>query len=213
MVSVPIPTFVPQDAWYNLTVGAFTPSVANPIPAKSYLQPALQAGVLVNGLVGSFDGALIYLAGLVTELDGGQKWLLWNTNSLEVDDGVNTFNPFAVTSTPGRWLNAFSGTQIAAQVQATQIIPAGGSSAIAAATTSIVNVFVKGGAGTKTLVLPVAAFNGQTFNVKDANGIAGVSPITVTAASIDGRTSDVIAVNYGSQSYVWNATEWSIAGG
>lgn len=61
-----------------------------------------------------------------------------------------------------------------------------------------------------SVILP-ASPTGTIFVVKDASGAAGTNPITVTASTtIDGAASFVINVGYGSNTFVFNGTEWNI---
>ena len=61
-----------------------------------------------------------------------------------------------------------------------------------------------------SVVLPVSPA-GTIFVVKDASGAASTNPITVTASTtIDGAASFVINVDYGSNTFVFNGTEWNI---
>ncbi len=211
MTAPPLPTFVPQDAWYNLTVGNVTPSVADPVPDITFLQPYDTPLGEVDGLIGPFDGATVILAGLVSELDGGQKWLMWDAASLTVDDGVNVFCPYANSATPGRWFNIGAPTQGAGVVIATQFIVAGTADTVTAARAPLVQVFVKTRVdpGETTVALPGATFTGQTISVKDAQGDAGTYNVVVTAPSIDGQTEFRFYANYQSQNFMWNGTEWS----
>jgi hypothetical protein len=66
-------------------------------------------------------------------------------------------------------------------------------------------------AGPATIRLPVSVV-GKVFVVKDCDGDAATNPITITAigSTIDGSASATINVNYGSLSFVFNGTEWSI---
>ncbi len=212
MVSVPIPTFVPQDAWYALTAGDLNPNIADSVPIGADLLPALDSSnTLQDGIVGSLDGGVIYLAGLVTQLDGGQGWFMWSSASMAVSNGTTVFCPFTDPTVPGRWLSTGSPASGPGVVQVNQIIEAGGTKAILASTAPVINVFVKGRsvAGTTTLTLPGSTFEGQTVNVKDANGDAGTDNIIVTGA-IDGDVSDTLVSNYAARSYIWNTTEWSV---
>ena len=65
-------------------------------------------------------------------------------------------------------------------------------------------------AGAASIVLPVSP-TGTTFVVKDASGLASSNPITVTASTtIDGAASFVLNIDYGSNTFVFNGTEWNI---
>lgn len=65
-------------------------------------------------------------------------------------------------------------------------------------------------AGPSSLVFPVSSA-GTVYIVKDTSGAAAVNPITITAATtIDGAPAAVINTNYGSLTFVFNGTEWSI---
>lgn len=208
MTAPPLPTFVPQDAWYNITTGNFNPSVADPVPDASYLQPS---GGL-DGLEGPLDGAVIMLAGIDSELDGGQKWLMWNATSLAADDGENVFCPFVDTSTPGRWVPIGAAVSGPGQIQSVQSIQAGQSTSIAASTATFVQVFVTGvrlANIATTLALPASTFLGQTFSVKDALGDSATYNVIVTAPAIDGQSSFTFYSNYQGQNFTWNGTEYS----
>jgi hypothetical protein len=66
-------------------------------------------------------------------------------------------------------------------------------------------------AGPASIVLPTSVV-GKIFVVKDCDGDASTNPITITAtgSTIDGSASATIDVNYGSLTFVFNGTEWSI---
>lgn len=194
MTSVPLPTFVPQDAWYALTTGNTQPSIADSVPNYSFLSPVNGQ----DGLVGSLDGGLVYVAGSLTELDGGQQWLMWSATSTALANGSTVFNPYVVTGTPGRWLT----TQIAAQT-ASQIVTSGSSVFVAPSFDGVINVAVNKTVGSATtLILPAAPLDQQEIRVFDAKGDAGTNPITITYNS---STLAVIAVNGGSLRLVWFA--------
>lgn len=208
MTAPPLPTFVPQDAWYTITTGNINPSVADPVPNVTYLQPSNGN----DGLVGPLDGAIIMLAGLSLEYDGGQKWLMWVEGSLIADDGVNTFCPFVDTSTPGRWRNIGAPTQGPGIVVTNESFNAGESSSILASISPFINCFViqRTVDDVTTLALPAATFYGQAVMVKDAVGDATTWPITVTAPSIDGSTTFVLGTDYAEIKFVWNGLGWSV---
>jgi hypothetical protein len=211
MTAPPLPTFIPQDQWYNLTTGQINPSEADTVPNITFLRPSSSPQGMIDGVVGSADGDLIYLAGVVSQLDGGQKFLMWVAASMQVDDGLNVFNPFAIVTKHGRWVSVQPTVQ--GNIAAAQIILAGGSKIIASSTANSIRVFVKGRsvAGTSTLSLPTSTFLGQSITVQDSNGDAGTNNIIVVAASINGDVSDTLAANYAARTYTWNSTEWSIS--
>lgn len=91
--------FVPGAQWVNLVSGSLSISSAIAVPDVTFLRPA--AGN--NGVVGPQTGAVVFLAGLAEVKDGGQRVLIWDDNSVLADNGVNVFNPWVVTGTPGRW--------------------------------------------------------------------------------------------------------------
>lgn len=64
--------------------------------------------------------------------------------------------------------------------------------------------------GPSSIILP-ASPTGTVLVIKDSDGDASLNPITITAASatIDGAPSFVIDVNYGSNTFVFNGTEWN----
>lgn len=209
----PLPVFVPQAQWYTLESGNINPSIAGTVPNITYLQPSSTPQGDVDGLTGALDGMVIYLAGLSSELDGGQKWLMWVAASMQVDDGVNVFTPWADPTTPGRWVNTGTPQTGPGAVVSTQIILAGGTKVVAPTTTPYVNVFILGRdtSGDTTLDLPGSTFLSQSITVKDANGDAGTNNIIVVAPSIDGAASDTLTNDYQERAYVWNGSEWSVS--
>lgn len=213
MTAPPLPTFIPQDAWYTLTTGNINPSEADSVPDITYLHPSSTPQGPVDGLVGSLDGAVIYLAGLASELDGGQKWLMWRAASMQVDDGVNTFCPFADATKPGRWINTGTPQSGPGAITTVQGVVAGADGEIASAVTQFITVFVKVRIAPlpMNLALPGSTFLGQQITVKDAEGDAGTYPITVGAPSIDGSPTDVLGTDYQERTYTWNGTEWSMS--
>ena len=66
-------------------------------------------------------------------------------------------------------------------------------------------------AGPATIRLPTSVV-GKVYVVKDCDGDAAINPITITAigSTIDGSASAIINTNYGSLSFVFNGSEWSI---
>jgi hypothetical protein len=66
-------------------------------------------------------------------------------------------------------------------------------------------------AGPASIILPTSVV-GKVFVVKDCDGDAHANPITITAtgSTIDGSAAATINVNYGSLTFVFNGTEWSI---
>lgn len=66
--------------------------------------------------------------------------------------------------------------------------------------------------GTTNVILPPAPSAGETFVVKDIDGIAATSPITVEGSgdTIDGSASKEIASNYGSMTLIYGPIEWNI---
>ena len=74
-------------------------------------------------------------------------------------------------------------------------------------------VIINKSAGSATTVNVYASPSlGQSLTVKDGRGDAGTNNITVTpfASNIDGASTFVINVNYGSIDIVWNGTNWSL---
>jgi hypothetical protein len=213
MTTPPLPTFIPQDEWYNLTTGQINPSVASTVPNITYLQPASTVLGLVDGLTGALDTMIIYLAGLSSALDGGQKFLMWVAASMQADDGVNTFNPWADPTTPGRWINTGTPQAGPGATVSVQTIEAGGTKDISPTVTAFVTVYIQGRStsGATTLNLPGSTFLGQAITVKDVNGDAGTDNIIVVAASIDGAASDTLTNDFQERGYSWNGTEWSIS--
>lgn len=82
-------------------------------------------------------------------------------------------------------------------------------------TALVTDVVIACSAGGITINLPAAATagSGKTFTVKDLNGNAGTSNITLDAdgtETIDGTTTKLINTNYGSVTLVTNGTTWMI---
>lgn len=212
MAAPPLPVFAPQAAWYRLTFGSINPSLADTVPNITYLHPFTDSGgTLQDGLVGGLDEAIIFLAGTVTARDGGQKFLMWDADSVAADNGTTVFNPFVVTGTPGRWIYVDLEVDAVSEI-ATQTITAGGTKTVTSSTALIVHVFIKGRStpGATTLNLPAAPVLGQTFVVKDSNGDAGASNIIVDAVSLDSASTSTITTDYGAKSYTWNGTEYGV---
>jgi hypothetical protein len=208
MTAPPIPTFVPQDAWYGLTLGQINPSEADSVPNRTYLAPSGTA----NGLIGSLDGAIIYLAGGVVELDGGQRWLMWVAGSFALADNVNVFNPWAVPGTAGRWVN----TQTAQTSAGGQFVTGGSTYTVQPPPGGVVTTYVivnKVFGSPTTLLMPTAVQVGQwqEFVIKDGKRDADVNPITIdgNGGTIDGLARIAIAVAGGSITLVWNGVEYN----
>lgn len=212
MTTVPIPTFVPQDSWYQLTTGNVNPSVADSVPDISYLRPMTTALGDVDGLVGPLDGAYVALAGTDTTFDGGQTWLVWVDNSLLADNGTTVFCPFVDTGTPGRWQALANPSAPTGPTVDVQYFEAGADYTIAARSAPFIQAFVRGArvANVVTnLTLPASTFPGQVVAVKDALGDATTYNINAVAPSIDGQPTFTLYTNYQGQNFTWNGTEWS----
>jgi hypothetical protein len=203
----PIPTFVPQDAWYALTAGNYNPSEANSVPNATYLSPANGQ----NGLIGSLDGGLIYLRGNVNDLDGGQQWLMWIAASMLAADQTTVFNPWVALGVPGRWIAT---TQSAAQMgPGGQVVVTGGAAAVAISTFSPVNVIVKLSAPAPvTVYLPSAPRLWQEFRVIDGYGIVDPNFITVNGNGqlISGLPARLITPGGGPLRVVWGGTQYNL---
>lgn len=66
--------------------------------------------------------------------------------------------------------------------------------------------------GATTVNLPTSPTTGRTLTVKDGKGDAATNNITVTpaAGNIDGSSTFVINVNYQSNDFVYNGTQWNV---
>lgn len=91
--------FIPGAQWVNLVSGSLSISSAISVPNVAFLRPARGN----NGIVGPQEGAVIFLDGIATPRDGGQRALIWDATSVVADDGVGNFNPWVIAGTPGRW--------------------------------------------------------------------------------------------------------------
>lgn len=202
---VPIPTVAPQDEWFTLTVGQINPSFIATVSAASYLSPS----GATNGLIGTIDSGLIYLAGTNSPLDRGQKWLLWKADSFALADGENVFNPHVTPGIAGRWIATNIGLNPAGGV----IVTSNALATLPAMQTSVVNVIVnKTIAGPTAIVLPGLGNvqQWQEFRVKDGKRDAGTNPITIAATGmlLDGAASFVIAVDNGYARFVCDGAEY-----
>ena len=209
MSAPPLPTFIPQDAWYSLTTGGVNPSEAASVPNVTYLRPSSTPQGGIDGLIGSLDGALVYLAGTNTELDGGQKWLMWIAGSMAPDDGGTVFNPHTDLTKPGRWVS--TGPNSANPLTSAQRITAGGVKSIASSTTPKNDVFIRGRStsGATTLNLPGTTFAGQTFTIF-TDSDTDTNHVTVQTG-INGMASDTLTSPYQSRAYTWTGTSWAIS--
>jgi hypothetical protein len=95
-------TFVPGTTWQRLTSGGVQVTPLLTVPNATYLAPS--GGH--DGLAGTTDSEVIYLAGTATKLDGGQQFLLWDSTSITPAAGTSVYNPWVITGTPGRWKSA-----------------------------------------------------------------------------------------------------------
>jgi len=203
----PVSTFIPQDPWYNLTVGQLVVSVATTIPNVGYLE--YNATTQIGGIVGPVDGTVAFLAGTNTELDGGQKWLMWVAASLATPDNINIFCPFVSTSTPGRWIS----TALSQSLASVQVVTSGTSIAVAPSSAPAVDVIINlTTPAAVTVTLPANPGLGQEFWIKDGSGTSQTYNITVQGVSvkIDGANNFVIASPYGSAVFVWNGTQFNV---
>jgi hypothetical protein len=209
MTAPPIPTVAPQDAWYELTVGNVNPSAADTVPNVTYIQPTGDQ----SGLIGSLDGEIIYLAGLNSRLDGGQKFLMWDEASLAVQDLVNVFNPWPISTPgiPGRWIS----TNILQNASGGQIIVSGTTVDILPSTLLITNVVVNKSVGSPTtLNMPSLVAQWQEFVIVDGKGDASINPITIssTLIPINGGTSYVIVNDGGTVRFTFDGSQFRVTG-
>jgi hypothetical protein len=209
MTAPPVPTVAAQDAWYELVVGNVNPSAADTVPNVTYLQPTGDQ----PGLTGSLDGEIIYLAGLNSRLDGGQKFLMWDEASLAVQDLVYIFNPWPLSTPgiPGRWIS----TNILQSASGGQIIISGTTVDILPSALLITNVIVnKTIASPTTLNMPTLIAQWQEYVVIDGKGDASVNPITISSPSIliNGATSYVIATDGGTVRLTFDGSQFRVTG-
>lgn len=62
------------------------------------------------------DGAIFFLSGYHTIADGGQGFLAWDSDSVELDDGGFCFRPDAIApSAPGRYIRMFQESELDAR--------------------------------------------------------------------------------------------------
>jgi hypothetical protein len=209
MTAPPVPTVAAQDAWYELTVGNVNPSAADTVPNVTYIQPVGDQ----PGLIGGLDGEIIYLAGLNSRLDGGQKFLMWDEASLAVQDLVNIYNPWPVATPgiPGRWIS----TNILQNSSGGQIVVAGATVDIFPSTLLITNIVVNKIDGSPTtLNMPTLVAQWQEFVIVDGKGDASINPITIssTLIPINGTTSYVIVNNGGTVRFTFDGSQFRVTG-
>ncbi len=87
---------------------------------------------------------------------------------------------------------------------------------VASGTTSIFNItnniFNAITAATTGVILPTSPILGQQHIIKDIDGVAGTSPITVNGNgnTIDGSTTLVLSSDYEASTLIFGPTEWNI---
>jgi hypothetical protein len=209
MTAPPVPTVAAQDAWYELTVGNINPSAADTVPNITYIQPVGDQ----PGLVGSLDGEIIYLAGIAARLDGGQKFLMWDEASLAIQDLVNIFNPWPVSTPgiPGRWIS----TNILQNASGGQIVVDGATVDILPSNVLITNVVVNKSVGSPTtLNMPTLVAQWQEFVIVDGKGDASINPITIssTLIPINGSASYVIASDGATVRFTFDGSQFRVTG-
>jgi hypothetical protein len=209
MTAPPVPTVAPQDAWYELTVGNVNPSAADTVPNVTYIQPTGEQ----PGLVGSLDGEIVYLAGLHARLDGGQKFLMWDEASLAVQDLVNIFNPWPLSTPgiPGRWIS----TNILQNASGGQVIVAGTNIDILPTNILVNNILVNKTVGSPTtLNMPTLVGQWQEFVIIDGKGDASINPITISSPviPINGTTSYVIVNDGGTARFTFDGSQFRVIG-
>lgn len=209
MTAPPVPTAVPQDAWYELTTGNVNPSAADTVPNITYLAPTGDQA----GLVGSLDGEIIYLAGTSTKLDGGQKFLMWEEDSLAVQDLVTVFNPWPVATPgiPGRWISVGVGAVVAGG----QIIVTGTTVAVLPSNAPVNNIVVNKTVGSPTtLLMPTQVGQWQEFIIIDGKGDASINPITIdgNGVTIGGLASFVIVNDNGTVRLTFDGSQYRVTG-
>lgn len=209
MPTPPVPVDAPQTSWYELTVGAINPSAADTVPNVSYIQPTGEA----PGLLGSLDGEIIYLAGMTSRLDGGQKFLMWDEASLAVQDLITVYNPWPLSTpgVPGRWIS----TNVLQNASGGQIIISGTTVDILPSTLLIANIVVNKTIGSPTtLNMPTLVAQWQEFVIVDGKGDAATNPITIASATIpiNGTTSYVIASDGGTVRFTFDGNQFRVTG-
>lgn len=83
--------------------------------------------------------------------------------------------------------------------------------AVTVAKTDYIIIVNKSSGAATTVNLPSSPVTGQPFRIKDGKGDAATNNITITPASgtIDGMSTYVLDINYGSIDVVYNGTEWN----
>ena len=153
----------------------------------------------VNGSIAIYDGTTgkLITDSLLTVTSGGNLTIAGNT--LISGDLTVLGNIFGNTLTVNNIIN--SGTVINSLVASTGI------------TFTIGNQYFNSiGSGTTIVNMPPIPASGVTYVIKDADGVAGTTPITVSGNgnTIDGSGTQDIATNYGSFTLIFGITEWNI---
>ena len=109
--------------------------------------------------------------------------------------------------------NSYSGTSTwtGSFILPTRVVIASGAVTVSATTDYIVEVDKTSGAAT-VVNLPATPATGLTYVIKDGKGDAATNPITITpnAGNIDGSSTYVININYGSATISYDATKWIV---
>jgi hypothetical protein len=133
--------------------------------------------------------------------------------SINRASGVTTFGVTPTHPTPTAGDNS-QNSATTAFVQQAKTANAARTSSAQSTTVGLADYYVGiNFAGASTVNLPGASYTqGQTLVIKDESGAAQTNHITITTGGplIDGQTSIVLAVNYGSLTLLWNNSFWSI---
>lgn len=97
-----------------------------------------------------------------------------------------------------------------------QVVKVTGTAASLVITDQNFQILVTDTSAPRTITLPAAPATGQQFRIKDASGGAGTNNITVDVTggviTIDGATSQVINIDYGFMTVVFDGTNYFIVG-
>lgn len=78
--------------------------------------------------------------------------------------------------------------------------------------TDFIVIVNKASGAATTVNLPSSPDTGRCLRIKDGKGDAGTNSITITpaAGNIDGASTFIIVVNYGSIDVCYNGTQWNV---
>jgi len=184
--------------------------------------PVIQDGVALETDLGAFqtsDGTLALpsysflsdpSAGMYT--DTGVVYIVANSNSLLELDGTNQTADINAITTITETLQVDD----VVTFNSGQVVKVTSSAISLNVDATMFQILITDTSAPRTVTLPAAPTAGTQFRIKDATGAAGTNNITVDVTggvvTIDGATSQVININYGFMTVLFDGTEYFIVG-